>query len=219
MLLMLSAALAADKTLDVSLGLAYWRLGVSGQVKPGLVIDMPWQKEGDLLLGSAALEPQLDISASPAFARVGGRLRFEPMAMLDITPYVYGTQYFGNFQTVVGYDSWDALYGDNDTIAAYVEEEPTRQSTGRGVHVGTNATLKAKAGPAILMVNGDLSRWWVDGSVADDHAYFFEREWEVMMRLGPEGGDSLFMLNGALLYELDRDTSDDKFMRVGSLTT
>jgi hypothetical protein len=218
-MLLLAAAFAAEPTLDAAVGLSYWRLGLNVGVRPGLVIDMPWQQEGSVLMGSAALKPQLDVTASPAQARVGGRLRFEPIAMLDITPYAYGTAYFGNFQTVVGYDDWDVNYGDNDAIATYIEEDPTRQATGKGVHAGINGTIKAKAGPVIVLANGDIGRWWVQSAATEQNPYFFEREYEVMMRAGQTGGDTMFMLNGLVLYELDRDTEDDKYLRAGSITT
>jgi len=219
MLILLTAALAADRTFDANLGLAYWRLGVNAQVRPGLSIDMPWKLEGDMLRESAALKPQLDVNLSPAYARVGGRLRFEPLAVVELTPYVYGSWYFGNFQTVVGYQDWTADYGKNVDIAARVESEDGVQASGRSLNAGINGALKAKAGPVIVVVNGDLSRWWVRSAVEEDYSYFFEREQELLMRLGTEGGDTLFALNGVLLLEIDRDAEDDRFLRVGNLTT
>ncbi len=219
MLILLTAALAAEQTFDASLGLAYWRLGINAQVRPGLIIDMPWKTEGDLLRENAALKPQLDVNLSPAYGRVGGRLRFEPLAVVELTPYVYGSWYFGNFQTVIGYEDWSSDYGKNVDIAARVEADPEVQATGRGVHAGINGALKAKAGPAIVVINGDLSRWWVRSAVEENYAYFFEREQEVLMRLGSEGGDTLFALNGVLLLELDRDVDDERYLRVGNLTT
>ena len=215
-MLWLTAALAAEPTLGASFSGSVNRVGLNLGLRPGLVIDMPWQQEGDLLFGEAALKPQLDIVGSPAFSSVGAQLRFEPIAVMDLTPYALGRVYYGNFQTVVGYDDWDANYGDNDAIAAYVEEEPNRQASGWSFSTGVNGSLKAKAGPVVVVANGDISRWWAQSVVAESYDYHFERDREVLMRMGPQGGDTLTQFNGLVLYERQMDESR---LRAGSITT
>ena len=225
LLFSLATAEAADvtPTFDGRVSLSYWRVGTQLNLRPGVVIGMPWAEPDNVILEPAALKLEAEVAATPAFLRAGGRATFTPVALLDVTPYAYFDQYFGTFQTVVGYDSWDANYGTNDDIAAYVEDTGA-QATGRGLHYGVSTTLKAKvgAGPGdvIVLLNGDWSRWHINSpDLTADYDYFFERELEVMMRFGDSGGENLVQGNGILMYELDRNPDNGSLLRVGSLTT
>ena len=220
LLTLLGTASAADvtPTFDGRLSLAYWRLGTQANIKPGVSIAMPWADPDNVILAPAALKLEAEVAGSPAFVRAGGRVTFSPLAVLDITPYGYYDRYFGNFQTIVGYDSWDANYGYNDDIEAYVGQTGA-QAPGAGYHYGVSTTLKAQVGNVIVLLNGDWSDWNVSApELAADYDYFFERELEVMMRMGHAGGDNLVQGNGVLLYHWDKDEDDRWYMRVGSLT-
>jgi hypothetical protein len=225
LLMTLGTAQAADltPTFDGRVSLAYWRLGTQLNLRPGVVMPMPWADPDSVLLAPAALKVEAEVAATPAFVRAGGRATWTPFAMLDVTPYAYFDQYFGNFQTVVGYEGWDENYGTNDDIEAYVFANDA-QSTGRGYHYGAAATLKAKvgAGPGdvIVLLNGDWSRWMVNSpDLTDRYDYWFEREMEVMMRFGDSGGDNLVQGNGILMYELDRNPDNGSLLRFGNLTS
>ncbi|HJN76905.1 MAG TPA: hypothetical protein QGF58_23465 [Myxococcota bacterium] len=219
---LVSTAMAADvsPTLDARLSASYWRLGFSGQVRPGVSLGMPWAEPGNVLTEPAALKLEADVQATPAYLRAGGRLTFSPLAVFDITPYAYWDRYYGSFQTLVLYEDWEADYGSNDDIEEAAEGG--NRYPGSGFHYGLSGTLKAKVKNVIVAVNGDLSRWDIDvhsmtTEVKDP--YFFEREMEVLMRTGVEGGDTLAQANVVLVYEWDWNTDDGAKLRIGDLTT
>jgi len=218
MLLLLSTALAAEvePALDARLSVSYFRLGFSGILRPGVRIGMPWAEEGNVLTEPANLKIEADIQPTPAYIRAGGRVTFSPLAVLDITPYGYWNRYHGNFQTLVLYDDWTANYGSNADIEDHAAEG--NRYAGSGLHYGVSGTLKAKVSNVIIALNGDLSRWTVS-PVEGEGDYFFEREMEVMMRVGAAGGDTLTQANGVLAYEWDWNTEDAAKLRVGNLTT
>ena len=87
------------------------------------------------------------------------------------------------------------------------------------MNYGVSATVKARVQDVIVVLNGDWSDWSIKSpDLAADYDYFFERELEVMMRMGEDGGDNLIQANGVLLYELDWNPDDRMFLRIGSLT-
>lgn len=192
---------------EVSGASSYQRAGLSFVGRPGLKVPL-WNQQDSVLFGDTHLTPSLDVQVSPAYLRSGARVVFSPIAVFDLTAYGAWDTYFGNFQTVVGYPTADTNYGTNDDIA----EMSANQASGSGWHAGGAAKLKAKAGPVIVVANGDFSHWNIQADVAGD--WFFEREAELMM---PLGGGNLFKGDGVLLYEME--VGNDYLLRVGSLTS
>jgi hypothetical protein len=205
-------AIETEPVLEVSGGGSYWRLGVFGKVLAGKRIPM-FEKEGSVLFQDTGLKVLGELNSTPAFARPGARLVFSPLAIMDLHLHGGVDAYFGNFQTVVGYPDASYEYGDNEQIADY-REDTGNYGTGMGWHGGAALTLKAKAGPILVLLNGDLTHWSVDAEVDGD--WIFEREMELMIA---RGGDQTLNLNAVLLYELDVDPSDPRKLRFGSLTT
>ena len=196
---------------NATLALSGNRTGPSLEARHGVYKPM-FEKEDSVLFQGTGVRAQGSISVSPAMIRGGAQVTLSPLAILDLTAYGQYDSYFGNFQTIIDYDSADYNYGSNQDIADYVEQTG-RQSAGTGWHGGGAMTLKAKAGPVIILSKTDLSYWAIQQDDAQGD-WFFEREKEVMMKLN---GDSLIEENALVMYEhiFEKGTS----LRVGSMTT
>ncbi|MEC8379989.1 MAG: hypothetical protein VXZ96_06695 [Myxococcota bacterium] len=202
---------AAEPALNLTTGLSTSRIGLSADFRYGIWQPM-LEKKSSILRTNTGLKAQAVVNATPAFARVGGRVTFSPLAIVDLTAYGMADSYFGNFQTLIDYDTPDANYGTNSDIADYVDETG-RQNSGRGWHMGGALTLKAKAGPIVIFLNEDVSQWRIQSPEAASGEWFFEREAEVMMSFGDE---QYFNFNGLLMVE---NKSATRLLRVGSMTT
>jgi len=186
------------------------RLGIQADFRPGIRMDL-WRQEGSVLFDDPHAKLQAQVFATPAYVRVGPRLVFEPIAIFNLQVFANYDMYFGNFQTIVGYDDPKVDYGNNDDIEAYVAMDPDRQAGGSGWHWGVAPTLKAQAGPIVIVANAEYSDWRLKADVPG--SYTFEREYELMM--GFE--DQLIATNGLLLYAFEPWAGAT--MRVGNLTT
>ncbi len=211
-LLFVLAAQAASPTpdLEVRAALSFERLGMQADLRPGMKLGL-WRDEGSLLFDDPHIKLQAQLFATPAYLRAGPRVVFEPIAIFQLQAFAHYDLYFGNFQTVVGYDQPDADYGSNGDIADYVSMDPDRQDRGSGWHWGVAPTLKAQAGPVVIVANAEYSSWHLQADVPGD--YTFEREYELLMGFD----DQLIAANGLLLYSFE--PAPGTTVRAGNLTT
>jgi hypothetical protein len=211
-LLLTQTAFAVDTkpVTNATVAASSGRIGLQADLQYGVRFPM-FEKEDSALFQGTGLKTLATASISPSHGRVGGRLSFTPLAIMDVNIHGAYDQYFGNFQTVVGYPSADFNYGSNDDIAAYVEDTGN-QAVGSGHHYGAHLVLKAKAGPVIVLASTDVTHWDVNSQVEGD--WFFEREKELMLAFE---GDNVIDFNGLALYQLD--LSEDRWLRLGSFTT
>ncbi len=211
-MLLAFAAHGADLSPDFELraALSLERLGLQADSRPGLRLGL-WRQEGSLLFDDPFLKLQAQVFVTPAYVRAGPRVVFEPLAIFQLQVFALYDLYFGNFQTVVGYDDVNEAYGDNDAIEDYVAMDPDRQDRGSGWHWGVAPTLKAQAGPLVIVANAEYSDWHVSADVPGN--YVFEREYELLMGFD----DQLIATNGLLLYAFE--PWEGATMRVGNLTT
>ena len=213
-LLFLATAFAETTPVgQVTTALTYNRIALSVKGQYGSHIPM-WEKEDSTLLNNTGIDLMGEFSATPAFTRGGVRAVVLPIAVLKLQGYANAGYYFGNWQTIVGYDSLDANYGENSTIKEYVTDNPERQNAGFGWSAGGSATLQAKVGNVVFSNTTGFSSWHINAPEGETGPGFFEREQEVMMEFGQ---DSLLDNNTLLLYQIDQKT--DQFLRVGNLTT
>lgn len=211
-MLLALAAHGSDLSPDFELRGAFSleRLGVQADLRPGLHMGL-WRQEGSLLFDDPYAKLQAQVFVTPAYVRAGPRVIFEPLAIFQLQVFANYDLYFGNFQTVVGYDDPGAAYGSNDDIEAYVAMDPDRQDRGSGWHWGVAPTLKAQAGPVVIVANAEYTDWHLSADVPG--SYTFEREYELLMGFD----DQLLATNGLLLYGFEPWSGAT--MRVGNLTT
>jgi hypothetical protein len=203
-------ALDTKSVTNATVAASSGRVGLQTDLQYGVRLPMFEKEDSDLFQGTG-LKTLAAASLSPSHGRVGGRLSFTPLAIMDINLHGAYDRYFGNFQTVVGYPSADFNYGTNDDIAEYVEDTGN-QDMGSGHHYGSHLVLKVKAGPMIVLASTDVTHWNVTSDVQGD--WFFEREKELMLALG---ADNVVDFNGLALYQLD--LNEDRWIRMGSFTT
>ncbi len=213
LLLLLSTAFAETTPIgQITTTLTYNRIAVSAKGQYGAHIPM-FEKEDNALFTNTGLDVVGEFSATPAFTRGGIRATFMPVAVFKLQAYALGGYYFGNWQTIVGYDDLSDNYGTNTEIGDYAEATG-RQYAGIGWTTGGSATLQAKVGNIVFSNTTGFSSWNVATPEGETGVGFFEREQEVMMSFGQ---DSLLDNNTLLLYQVDQDT--DQFLRIGNLTT
>ena len=206
------SAMAYEHVAEATFAASYYRLGAQADMRYGLRTPM-FEKDDSVLFQGTGLKTVATLAATPAYLRAGGRITFTPLAIVDLHIHGGYDQYFGNFQTVVGYPDPSDNYGTNADIAQHAEDTDN-QMTGRGYHVGGQIVVKAKAGPIIVVGSGDLTHFNIQSEATGP--WFFEREKEVMMSLNGDG-DIAIDTNGLLMYQMDFE--DNGWARLGSFTT
>ncbi len=208
MLLLLTLSLPAaalEPTFQGSLGVSWWNPGLLAQLYPGLKQPL-WNREGSLLFSDTYLRADAVMDVTPAFARVGPRLTFSPAAVLELSGDWVATPYFGNFTSVVGFDNAEAIY-DRDALDA------AGQGPGFSSRWGGRALLKAKAGPAVLLVGGTARRWSMRYGDGPSGGWYFEPESQLLLARQ----DTTLAADVVLAAWLDRDPSDPQSLIVGGL--
>ena len=208
----LQAQAQAKQFGTITSALSYHRLGLSIIAQHGKYVPK-WEKENSILFQNTGIRLVGELNVSPSYIQPGFRFIVQPIAIVKIQGYGFGHSYFGNFQTIVGYDSLDFNYGNNSVIAEYVENTQ-RQYSGFGTHVGGNIVLQAKIQDFVVLSSTDVSHWNIRRPSGEDGNGFFEREKEIMLQLE---GDQILENNSLVLYQIDQ--KEDQFIRVGSFTT
>jgi len=195
---------------DATVAVSHWRSGLQADLRYGARLPL-FEKEGKPLFQDTGLKAIGTVLLTPATARAGGRITFSPLAIVDLHLHGGWGWYFGNFQTVVGYDSPEADPGSNREIAERVAEGGNR-AAGKGFHAGVQTVLKAKVGPVVVLGSLDVVHWNVQAEVEGD--WYFEREEEVLLSLE---GDQSLDANFLMLFQHEMDEST--WIRGGSFTT
>ena len=108
-----------------------------------------WEEEGNAIRQGTEFYAVGEVSATPAFyTHRWSRDRYPPLQYSSCKLMVLDI-IFGNFQTIVGYDTPTSVYGDNSVIVDYVDSETAngvvRQTSGMGWSAGAKMTLQAGA--------------------------------------------------------------------------
>jgi hypothetical protein len=194
------------------LGASYWGLGLRGTAEPGLRWSL-WNRPDSVLFEDTAFEAVFLNQLTPSYYRGGAQLTFSPIAVFDLTARWIGTAYFGTFSSVRATDDPSLAFTD-------AEAEALDRGTALGHRASLNPTLKAKVGPVIAVLDGDLQRWWLRPGQGESGQplvgdYYYEPELSVVMGFH----DVSLQGSAALLYDLDRDEGDGRWIYLGSLTS
>ncbi|MFT5680407.1 MAG: hypothetical protein ACI8RZ_001313 [Myxococcota bacterium] len=209
LLALIATASAAEFTMNASVAASYWPLGLRFETAPGVKIPL-WNQEDSVLFGDTSLKLECLCQATPAYARVGPKVTFSPIAILDLSAHYTVSPYFGTFTSFIGFDDPDTAWTP-EVMDAKVEDG--NRGTGLATRWGTSATLKAKVGPIIVAANGELRGWEL--STADNvvGGYLYEPETDLLLARS----DTTRHTTAVLLYE--RELSADKAMRVGAMNS
>lgn len=182
-------ALELQPVLDVDLGASYWDEGAKIAAYPGVQTHL-WGAEDSLLFGSTFLRLDAVASATPSYARLGPRLTFSPIAILETSAWFLPTAYFGTFSSIKGFDDPDAIY--TDELLDNLERGP-----GWGTLWGAEATVQARLWHLVAASWGTVQGWDITAADRITGQYFWEPESELLIGFQ----DLTWSLNVVLLYE------------------
>lgn len=208
-----SPAQAAPEFVYTSrVGASYWALGLRGTVEPGLRWSL-WNKPDSVLFEDTAFEAVFLNQFTPAYYRGGAQLTFSPIAVFDLTATWVGTTYFGTFSSIRATDDPTLVY--SDAVSETMDRAP-----GWGHRAAINPTLKAKAGPVIIVLDGEVQKWWITAGTGESGNplvgdYFYEPEMSIVAAFD----DVLLTGSAVALYDLDLDEGDGRWLYIGSLTS
>lgn len=197
---------------SITPALSYNRLGASVVVQHGVHIPK-WEQEGKVLFQGTGIQAVGELNMSPAFVKPGVRVTLIPLAMLKLQGYVFGEYYFGNFQTIIGYDDLSVNYGSNSDISSYTENTG-RQYSGGGWHGGGKMVLQAKVKNVVFLNSADYGYSYVMTPEGETGAGMLDRANEIMIAFE---GEQMLDNNTMLFYQLDKES--EKFYRFGLLNT
>lgn len=198
-------ALDFDPMLRADLAASYWDEGAKVAAYPGLQAHL-WGAEDSVLFGSTFLRLEGVASVTPSYARLGPRVTFSPIAVMELSAHYLGSAYFGTFSSIKGFDDPAVVY-DDDALDASV------RGPGLGSVWGVEATLQAKVGPVVVASFGDLKGWdvWPADRVVGE--YWWEPESELLL----SRHDHTWGLNGVLLYEHVFDEERGRKLYAGAM--
>ncbi len=155
------------------------------------------------LLSDAHLALGLTDTLSPAYNRVAAWVELSPLSILDLRAGVEPTVYFGLFNSLQDFASYDAPF-----------DEKTRKDTNSLSYFGTARrlyvapTVKMRFGRVVAFSGAEVEWWKASG----DGPYFYEPARDVLLK---SDGDRLVRTSSALLYT--QPFSGEKKLMIGPL--
>ena len=157
------------------------------------VLEVAWIKptsESDHpLLSGAHLAAGVTNVLTPTQVRLGGWVEYSPLSVLDLRAGVDPAAYFGTFDSLMGFDSYNEPF-DPDARKA-------RGGAGAGFagRVWVSPTLKFRAGRILGSTTADLE-WW-RSSVGQQ--FFYEPTRDTLLK---SDGDRLLLTTSVLMYQV-----------------
>ena len=169
-------ALELTPSAKANLGASYWFDGVQAEASGTLTAPF-WKGREGALFGDSGLSLSATTKVSPSYVRVGPELKLAPLAIFNLTAYYTPSYFFGTFTSLVGFPDADANHTKDELKAATLRGE---RRSGVEQSYGGTATVQAKAGPVVVAVVGEVTRYdlRVPELVGD---YYFEPEATVLV--------------------------------------
>lgn len=125
---------------------------------------------------------------TPTQVKFGGWVEYSPLSILDLRAGVDPSGYFGTFDSLMGFSSYDEPF-DPDSRKA-------RGGAGTGMtgRVYLSPTLKFKAGPIVGSTSATIE-WWRSNA---DQEFFYEPTRDTLLR---SGGDRMLTTTSVLMYQ------------------
>jgi hypothetical protein len=125
---------------------------------------------------------------TPTQMRLGGWVQYSPLSILDIRAGVDPSVYFGTFNSLQGFDSYDDSF-DTDARKARAGAK-----AGLSMRTYVAPTLKLKAGPIVASATAELE-WWRSNAAGD---FFYEPTRDTLLR---SAGDRMISTTGIVMYQ------------------
>ncbi len=207
LLLLCAAALARPfrPMLRADLGVSYWDEGLKLAAYPGVQKRL-WGEDGSLLFGDTFLRLEGVAAVTPSYTRLGPRVTFSPIAVLELSAHYLPSAYFGSFSSIKGFDDPGTVYTDE------VLDGATR-GPGLGQVWGAEATVQGKLGPVVVASFGELRGYDVWPAERVEGEYWWEPESELLL----SRHDLTLSLNGLLLWEQIFDEEKGRKLYLGGM--
>ena len=125
---------------------------------------------------------------TPAQTRLGGWLQISPLPVFDLRAGVDPSIYFGTFNSLQGFDSYEQAF-DKDARDARAGAK-----AGYALRTYLAPTVKLKAGPIAAAVTAELE-WWRSN---EDAPYFYEPTRDTLLK---SSGDRLMTTSSVVLWQ------------------
>lgn len=155
------------------------------------------------LLSGAHVATGITNVLTPTQAKLGGWIEYAPLSILDLRAGIDPSVYFGTFDSLMSYGSYDQPFDSH-----------YRKALG-GAKAGVSAraylspTLKFKAGPIVASAGAEFE-WWRSSA---DGEFFYEPTRDTVLQ---SAGDQLITTTSVLMYQWTTGASS---LSVGGLHT
>lgn len=170
--LLVASTASADPTLQVDAAVSVNDSGLSLQAKPGWRTSL-WDREGSVLLDNTHVTPAAWLQLTPDFARAGGELSFSPAAVFELRGHALATRYFGNINTLIGFEDREAAYGPSARAGL-------ARGSGATLRAGVAPILRAQVGSVVAVAAGEV-QWIALRSDVVSEPYWFDPESQLLL--------------------------------------
>lgn len=165
-----------------------------------------WQGNRGLLFDKTYVEAGFTGQLSPGSFHPGMTVKVVPIVPLELRVDGQQLRYFGNFGSLAEYDGLDADWSPEQRDRAWSEKLGRHET---GWRVTLHATIKAKAGPVVLLAEGK-HMWLGVPDVARGNAWYESSSDLLVAR-----EDVVQTVNANLLGVVYGDPSGDEFLMLG----
>ena len=161
-------------------------------------IDVTWTKRinrsDDLIHKDAHVAAGVVNRIAPAFLRIGPWFEYSPLSIIDLRVGVEPGFYFGTFKAFLPFESATSNF-DDDVIQA-------RQSEARSGFAGKvyfSPTLKARAGPVVARVRGEVAYYRAQEA---GEPFYYDPFIDTLVKAS---GSTVLTIEALVLHEFDLD--------------
>jgi hypothetical protein len=140
------------------------------------------------LLAGAHFGAGIVHALTPTQTRLGGWVQYSPFSILDIRAGVDPSVYFGTFNSLQSFDSYEDPF-DTDTRKARAGAK-----AGLSMRTYVAPTVKLKAGPIVASVTAEIE-WWRSNAEGD---FFYEPTRDTLLK---SAGDRMMSTTGIVMYQ------------------
>lgn len=176
----------ARREVSGQLGASINNAGLQNTV--GISWTWPLSSSDHPLLKDAHISTGISNALTPAQTRLGGWLEVSPLSILDVRAGVDPSAYFGTFNSLQSFDSYDQPF-DKEARDA---RGGARAGTGTRTYVAP--TLKLKAGPIVAAATSEFE-WWRSNARG---LMFYEPTRDTLLK---SDGDRLVTTTSVVMYQ------------------
>ena len=163
----------------------------------------PTTRSHSPLLSGAHIATGITNALTPTQTKLGGWVEYSPLSILDLRAGVDPSAYFGTFDSLMGFPSYDESF-DPDSRKARGGAK-----AGNATRAYVSPTLKFKAGPIVGSAGAEVE-WWRSSA---DGAFFYEPTRDTLLK---SSGDRMMTTTSVLMYQW---TSGRGALSVGGIHT